>query len=58
VPNVKFTLYFVSFMIIKHIRIYAIEVLDSQHDASAGEEFTRMVLNPNGGGPEHNDPTE
>jgi hypothetical protein len=47
-----------SFMIIQRIRIYVLEVLDSQRDALPGEEFTRMVLNPNDGGAEHNDPME
>jgi hypothetical protein len=33
-------LYFVSFMIIKlTVRTYVLEVLDSQRDASTGEEF-------------------
>jgi hypothetical protein len=32
-----------------------LEVLDSQHDTSPGEEFARMVLNPDEGGAEHND---
>jgi hypothetical protein len=58
VSNLEFAFYFVSFMIIWHLRIYVLEVLDSQCDASPGEEFAQTVLNPNGGGAEHNDPAE
>jgi hypothetical protein len=32
--------------------------LDSQRDASEGEEFGQTVLNTSGGETEHNDPTE
>jgi hypothetical protein len=40
------------------MRIYVLEVLDTQRDTSLGEEFARTVLNPDEGGAEHNNPME